>query len=479
MTEPHLFDLNIEEVLENWEVSHALREIISNALDEQVLTATAEVQIAKDGAGRWVIRDYGRGLRIEHFTLNENQEKLARTSGVIGKFGVGLKDALATFHRRGVDVTIRSPSGTFRLRETAKHGFSDITTLHVELDDAPTAMEGTEFVFNGVSDADMDAAKRLFLKFNDEEVLETTKYGEILARGSEGRVYISGVFASDEPGFIFSYNVTDLTDAMRKRLNRERMNVGRTTYAERVRSILKSATAPIVMNEIIEKIRVRSQGEVPDELTWIEITVMALTYLFQERNVLFVTEPELHGHPDVIDHARSDGMDVFIVTTQEKVKLVEQSRAGGVATRTLETYVKEFNESFEYSFVETSELDARERAILDLTDALCQLVGAPRRPPVLVSETMRISRDDTEGVWDRDLGAIVIRRDKLRSPRDFAATLLHELAHASSGTADVTREFEAVLTSYLGSTSTAAVDRGNQRSTAVSGPSASDQGERG
>jgi hypothetical protein len=458
MTEPQLFDLNIEEVLENWEISHALREIISNALDEQVLTGTADVEIAKDGAGRWVIRDYGRGLKIEHFTLNENQEKLARTSGVIGKFGVGLKDALATFHRRGVQVAIRSRNGTFRLRETAKHGFSDITTLHVELDDATNVMEGTEFTFSGVSDADMAAAKGLFMKFNDEEVLEATKYGEILTRGTGGRVYISGVFASDEPGFIFSYNVTDLTDAMRKRLNRERMNVGRTTYAERIRSILKSATAATVMNEIIEKIRARSQGEVPDELTWIEITLMALTYLSQQRDVLFVTEAEIHGHPDLIDHARSDGLEVFMVTSQEKAKLVAQRRAGGVDTRTLEAYVREFNDSFEYSFVDVSQLDDRERAILDLAEDLCQLVGVRKKPPILVSETMRISRDDTEGVWDSEVGAIVIRRDKLRSRHEFAATLLHEVAHVTSGTADVTREFESVLTQYLGRTSALALD---------------------
>ena len=32
------FDLNIEKILENWEVYHAIREIIANALDEQILT---------------------------------------------------------------------------------------------------------------------------------------------------------------------------------------------------------------------------------------------------------------------------------------------------------------------------------------------------------------------------------------------------------------------------------------------------------
>ncbi len=69
-----------------------------------------------------------------------------------------------------------------------------------------------------------------------------------------------------------------------------------------------------------------------------------------------------------------------------------------------------------------------------------------------------MSRDDTEGVWDIDLDAIVIRRDKLRSRQNFAATLLHEVGHATSETADVTREFEGVLTRYLGMTSTSALD---------------------
>jgi hypothetical protein len=456
-TEPRLFDLNIEEVLENWEVSHGLREIISNALDEQALTATGDVEIAKDERGRWVIRDHGRGLRIEHFTLNENKEKLERSSGVIGKFGVGLKDALATFHRRKVEVIIRSRHGTFRLRETAKHDFSGITTLHVAFDAGATAIEGTEFTFEGVSDPDMAAAKALFMRFNDETVLEETSYGQILARGGEGRVYISGVFASEEPGFLFSYNVTDLTEAMRKRLNRERLNVGRTTYADRIRSILKAASSPEVMETLIDEIRTRSQGEVPDELTWIDISIMALTYLHQSRPVVFVTEPELHGNPDLIEHARSDGIEVFVVTAQEKAKLGEQAKAGGVATRTLETYVKEFNESFEYTFVDVADLDVQEQAVFDLADDLCRLVGVRKKPPILISETMRISRDDTEGVWDRDLGAIVIRRDKLGSRRDFAATLLHELAHATTGAVDVTREFEAVLTRYLGRTAVPAV----------------------
>ncbi len=69
------FDLNIEKILENWETYHALRELIANELDEQLLTNTKEVDIFKNG-NSWIIRDFERGLQYTHLTQNENQEKL-------------------------------------------------------------------------------------------------------------------------------------------------------------------------------------------------------------------------------------------------------------------------------------------------------------------------------------------------------------------------------------------------------------------
>ena len=99
------FDLNMEEVLENWEVFHAIREIIANALDEQLITGTQKIEIYQTDIG-WGIRDFGRGIQIDHFTQNENPEKYNGQEGIIGKFGVGLKVALATFHRNGINPTI-------------------------------------------------------------------------------------------------------------------------------------------------------------------------------------------------------------------------------------------------------------------------------------------------------------------------------------------------------------------------------------
>lgn len=455
-----LFDLNIEEVLEDWEVAHAIREIIANALDEQVITKTADVQIFKDRQGNWHIRDFGRGLRIEHFTLNEDKEKLSYPSGIIGKFGVGLKDALATFHRRGVTVLIRSSHGTYRLREAQKHSFDEIVTLHVEYDDSLTGLRGTEFILHGVTDSDMSQAKALFLKFSNEEVLETTTYGQILPRrGSAARIYINGVLASEEPNFLFSYNITSLTAAMKKRLNRERLNVGRTTYAERVKIILKNAKSKVVKDLLANQVFMRATGDQCDEMQWIEINQMALNLLHERQQVALVTEQELQTRPDVMDTIRSDGYHIIVINDRQKAKLNEQIRTGGPQIRTLEIYIKEYHDSFQYRFVDPASLSRQERRVFNLTPKLLALVGIAgrRAPKVRISETMRVTSDDTGGVWDSDQRAIIIKRSRLTSPLAYASTLLHEVAHATTGTVDATREFERVLTQYLGQTGTAAI----------------------
>jgi len=122
------FDLNIEEVLEDWEVYHAIREIIANAIDEQILTDTKEIEIKKV-KNSFVICDYGRGIKYEHLTQNEDEEKISHPELVIGKFGVGLKDALATFDRHKIKITIKSKYGDITIDKSSKHGFEDVITL--------------------------------------------------------------------------------------------------------------------------------------------------------------------------------------------------------------------------------------------------------------------------------------------------------------------------------------------------------------
>jgi hypothetical protein len=152
---------------------------------------------------------------------------------------------------------------------------------------------------------------------------------------------------------------------------------------------------------------------------------------------------------------------VVVITDQQKTKLETQVLTGGPQVRTLETYVEEYNSSFEYKFVELTQLTKEERRIYDFTPRILSLIGLAnnRFPKIHISETMRVTTDDTEGVWDSSLQAVVIKRTKLSSLISYAATLLHEAGHATTGTVDATREFERVLTNYLGMVAVAAINR--------------------
>src|SRR5450759_5627861 len=185
------FDLNIEKILENWELFHAVREIIANALDEQLLTDTKDVEIKKRESN-WIIRDFGRGLKYTNLTQNENQEKLLNPK-VIGKFGIGLKDAMATFDRKGIRVLIKSKYGDITLIKSSKEGFEDIITLHACISDpSDSLLVGTEFVMYNIPDEEITKAKNLFLKFSEERIIESTKAGDIVAKsGTTGKIYIN------------------------------------------------------------------------------------------------------------------------------------------------------------------------------------------------------------------------------------------------------------------------------------------------
>jgi len=57
---------------------------------------------------------------------------------------------------------------------------------------------------------------------------------------------------------------------------------------------------------------------------------------------------------------------------------------------------------------------------------------------------------ETAGLWEKHESRIVIKRTQLRDIRTYAATLLHEVAHAKSDADHFTAEFEDELSELLG-----------------------------
>ena len=452
------FDLNIEKILENWDVCHAVREIIANGLDEQLITKTKDVEIYKQGKV-WNIRDHGRGLKYAHLTQKENPEKLLNSKS-IGKFGIGLKDSLATFDRKGIKVIIRSKHGDITLRKSAKQGFSDIKTLHASISSPMDAtFLGTKFTFEGIADKDIEKAKNLFLKFTSADVIESTKFGDVVSKvGDAGKIYINGVQVAEEANFLFSYNITSLTASIKKALNRERTNVGRAAYAESVKKILLSCKATEVAKELVNDLKDFQNGNYHDELSWLDVQEHAVKILNQKEKVLFVSASDHATYGSMIDNATRDGHQVITIPENLKDKIRGALDLSGNPIVEISQFVRSYNDSFEYKFIDADKLTTREKAIYNYTEDILDLIGGKPYPVrhIKISTTMRINLDtpdDTKGVWNPSIASIIILRQQLRSLQDYAATLIHEALHAKSGERDVSRAFEIALTDAIGLTS--------------------------
>jgi hypothetical protein len=459
------FDLNIEKILENWDLKHAVREIIANAIDESKLSNTPEIEIFKDANGIWNIRDYGRGLRYEHFTQNENDEKLS-SDGIIGKFGIGLKDALATFERKGITVKIFSRYGDISIGKSQKSGFDDLTTLHAYISEpSNNQFQGTLFQLKNINDSDILQAKQLFLKFNSERVIEHTRFGDLHDKSQNvGKIYINGVLVASEENFLFSYNITNLNAQLRKVLNRERTNVGRTAYSSIIKSILLECESKEVAGLLTEDLKSYSYGNTHDELKWIDVQQHAAAILNKFQKVVFVTSEEIEKGSDLVDEARQGGFEVVTVPTNLRDKLQEQNTIEQEKNpekteniiRTFSQFQTERSNNFEFQFISPGDLNESETEIWKSVPVILNIIGGKPQnlKEILISEFMEkdpYTYRPSVGLWRPSYGQIIIKRSQLTlGIKDFSGTLLHELAHVISGASDATRAFESELTRLLG-----------------------------
>lgn len=464
------FDLNIKKILEDWESFHAVREIIANALDEKLLSgAKKDIEIYSTSEDEWHIRDYGRGLRYEHLTQNENEEKL-KNANVIGKFGIGLKDALATLHRKNISVLIKSKYGDITLGQTTKQDFDDIITLHAYISDPSSPdLIGTDFILKGITKNEIDKAKKLFHKFVGEPIIETTPYGDILEKKeSKAVIYINGVKVAEEDIFLFSYNITSLNAAIRKALNRERTNVGRSAYTDRVKSILLSSKKNDVSRLLIQDLNNFAKGSMHDELKWLDVQDHAVRIMNATNDkVVFVTTDELMEAKDMIDEARDNGYIIVTVPENLKSKIQGSRDISGNKIRDLGYFAQERQDNFKFKFVDPMKLSIKEKQVYDSGNKLINLLGGfPKNvKEIRISETMvkdPLSFSDALGLYDEQNGRIIIKREQLEKTHDYLGTLLHELAHAISGASDVSRTFELELTRLLGLVSEKVVNERNE-----------------
>ncbi len=355
-------------------------------------------------------------------------------------------------------VVINSKFGEITLGRAEKHGFEDIRTLHAYVSPKPSDpnFTGTEFILQGATDGDIEKAKDLFLKFSGETSIEKTKYGEVLEKKSKNvRIYVNGVKVAEEENFLFSYNITLVTEAIRKALNRERSNVGRTAYSERVRSILVSCGSKGIAQALADDLKSYDSGLMHDELKWLDVQEHAVKILNSVEKVVFLTPSQIISETMMVSEAKEAGYKIVTIPENLKERIRSLTDVSGNPIRDLGQFVTEYHESFEFKFVDPNDLNLSEREVFELAEEILKLIGG--RPKVVkeirISETMRKNLGsfvEDDGLWEPTEGRIIVKRSVLNHLDSFAGTLLHEVSHALSGADDVSRDFELELTKVTG-----------------------------
>jgi hypothetical protein len=222
---PKYFDLNIgENVLTHLDIDDALKEIISNALDEHTQNnITKSIKIYKKN-NKWIIKDYGLGITEKSFKFNINKEKILNDH-TIGLYGYGLKDALGVLYNRGIKIRIVTLKKIFVPIMKQKDGFNE-DTIHLEIfaNKTDEIDVGTEFIFDGLSDEYMNKAKKKFIQFLKPNILYGTNKYKIFEMDGCQNLFLNGVEVYSDTGFHFSYDLQATSD-INKLFNRDRKQI--------------------------------------------------------------------------------------------------------------------------------------------------------------------------------------------------------------------------------------------------------------
>lgn len=389
-----------------------------------------------------------------HLTQNENQEKL-NNPHVIGRFGIGLKDAIATLYRHDIMIEITSRYGVITIEKSGKQDFDDIKTLHAIIEPATnTNFVGTDIAILGIEDEEIYSAKRLFLKFAEEQVLEKNKYGELIKRKSgNASIYINGVKVAEEENFLFSYNITTITTQIKKSINRERTNVGRSAYSESVKKIILSCNNETVINILQEDFLKIDSGQIHDEMTWVNIQEHVARFVNKNSKVLFVDTQQIIDNTNLIDEAKESGFQIIPIPSNLVEKIQDKTDIDGNKINDLTNFIISRNENFEYKYISLDSLSFSEKEIFNKTEQILAIANICLSDfNIQISESMQNSYDfmPTKGVCDHTNRTIIIKRSELFSLSSYAETLIHEAIHATTGYSDVSRNFESALSKTIG-----------------------------
>lgn len=223
------YNLNLtSNYCDHWGIWEAIREILQNGEDQQIIDPTNEVSISYDKNKKLLTVSNKNSVLLRKSLLLGGTSK-RDDEKTIGSFGEGYKIALLIFKKLGIDPIIKNYAKnerwTTEFNEDSMYENEKVLKVIVKKHIFKKLPDhNLSFEMHGVSEKDWELVNENYLKLHSKYKTFTANNGDqlLLDEKYKGFVYINGLFVEKLKGnYEFGYNLTPKS----MKLDRDRQSV--------------------------------------------------------------------------------------------------------------------------------------------------------------------------------------------------------------------------------------------------------------
>lgn len=419
-----IFDLNFtDRYCSHWTVANAVREIVANAEDERRIGGTMSVEHKGE---KLTVTSHGRHLTTRALAFG------ATTKGdddrTIGKFGDGLKAALAVFLRCRMPVHIDTGREVWVPRYIQRDGLDRVVAITTRSLPAKYHRERVVFEVEGVTADDWAEWRKMFLFLSPAVDSVNTEHGSLIRdEALRGAIYCRGIFVERKPDYRYGYDLNDL------QLNRDRAVADSWEVDQAIRRVWDAAAksfAP-VRADLVALVGNHDQRELSIS------SYFAPSLSPETRDSVVSAFVATHGadavpvmSSDEAARASQNGLNAVIVPSAMRVILASagvKSLADVIAARR-----ESVEKTYSLDEIEPREVDAIQGAIAVFSSAV---EGRGESMPTI--EIVDFADATRLGLFVPDSERVLIARKLLAGPRHrLYGVVAHEIAHRAGGDGD-------------------------------------------
>ncbi|MEG2786452.1 MAG: hypothetical protein RR942_01435 [Romboutsia sp.] len=197
-----------------WGLQEALRELIQNAVDQEVQVKDNPMDISYDGKNVLTISNKNSELKKESLLLGFSSK--VEDSNTIGQFGEGYKIALLVLTRLEKKVTIynyaKREIWTCKFVKSKRYNGQKILTIFVETEAIWSKVPNNDLTIKieGVQNLDYQELIRRTLQLQSaykHNIIETNKGNILLDDKFKGRIFVNGLYINQLENMKYGYDI--------------------------------------------------------------------------------------------------------------------------------------------------------------------------------------------------------------------------------------------------------------------------------